>query len=260
MPQTFLKLYLSLSVSHTALCCYLCTLPNCRIYTHISGRSAEYRKHEQHNTASFEAPDLKLAGLRSIMLCLNLPFALFKMWRCRSKAFDLGPKVQKFKPSTLSDSQFAHNILEQVGVQLHLPSSRRHLWQSESEECMLLPLNSKSPFMLAKPGSTRRYSAIKLWKPRSRTSFLALDLHRFILWCKDGAPVGDNQDALHIFDCRPGCINPAHVRWGTPQENADDRLRLVNVKKRYLTACLGSDHCSQVEALYAHSYGLCMMR
>ena len=147
------------------------------------------------------------------------------MWKSRYRAFELCPKIRKFKPQGLTDSQFAEWILDKVNRALSSPTIGK---QGCNGQCLLLPGCSKAPFLLARDGSSRRYSAIKIWQHRKpNRKFMAVELHRFILWCKEGAPVGVNTDALHNFDCRQGCINPEHLRWGTPEENAADRQRLL---------------------------------
>jgi hypothetical protein len=39
----------------------------------------------------------------------------------------------------------------------------------------------------------------------------------------DGRPRHDNLFALHACD-NPNCVNPRHLRWGTDQDNAQDRV------------------------------------
>ena len=198
--------------------------------------SVEYYSNKQHHNRAMPTGLSAQHGLLANPVCRlhcdgsNRPgvrplWRSCKMWKSRSRSFELCPKVQKFKPPGFSDSQFAESILNKVNQALSSPPFGK---QGYTGQCLLLPDCSKAPFLLAKDGSSRRYSAMKIWQQRkSKRKFMAVELHRFILWCKDGAPVGANTDALHNFDCRQGCINPQHLRWGTPEENAADRQRLL---------------------------------
>lgn len=47
--------------------------------------------------------------------------------------------------------------------------------------------------------------------------------HRYALWSAAGDPPEGKPYALHACDFRP-CCNPAHLRWGSTQENSDDMV------------------------------------
>lgn len=51
----------------------------------------------------------------------------------------------------------------------------------------------------------------------------AIKAHRLALILTVGNPPEDKPLALHTC-CNPSCVNPAHLRWGNAQENADDRI------------------------------------
>ena len=48
--------------------------------------------------------------------------------------------------------------------------------------------------------------------------------HRRICEICHGEPIFDNAEAAHSCNNRI-CVNPAHIRWATPQENASDKVR-----------------------------------
>jgi len=64
--------------------------------------------------------------------------------------------------------------------------------------------------------NTRGYGRYKLY---GRSHFA----HRYALTASKGAPADERATfALHSCD-NPTCCNPTHLRWGTAQDNADDR-------------------------------------
>ena len=38
-------------------------------------------------------------------------------------------------------------------------------------------------------------------------------------------PEGEDWHALHEPGCLPNCLNPAHLRWGTPKDSAAKRRK-----------------------------------
>lgn len=64
----------------------------------------------------------------------------------------------------------------------------------------------------------------------------------------DGRPRPDppNDHALHSCDNRP-CVNRRHLRWGTPQDNADDRTD----RGRHRSVSGEDNHASKITALDA---------
>ena len=143
-------------------------------------------------------------------------------WHCRGHTFKIG-RIRRFKPVGLTDRAYAQQILDLISQALYSPFCSGDLCTIDSEECILLPVHCTSLFFPVKDTSTRRYSAIVFRK--SRAKMLVVELHRMLLIWKEGPPVGPCQDALHRYNCLPGCINPSHLRWGTPKENAADRER-----------------------------------
>jgi hypothetical protein len=47
-------------------------------------------------------------------------------------------------------------------------------------------------------------------------------VHRLICWLLHGTPASDNLQAIHTCG-RSYCLNPWHLQWGTPLQNAQDR-------------------------------------
>jgi DNA-binding XRE family transcriptional regulator len=62
----------------------------------------------------------------------------------------------------------------------------------------------------------------------------AIKAHRLVLILTVGEPPSDKPLALHSC-CNPSCVNPAHLRWGNAQENADDMIKDGN-------SCRGKGH------------------
>ncbi len=152
----------------------------------------------------------------------------YRVWYHKdSKAFRLSSKVRKFKSSGQSDSEFAQMVIDNVDKVLLTSCIAESLSTVTKEKCLCLKDSCKEPLLLVKPNSTRRYSAYRLKNSRSK-KFVALDLHRALLHWKEGPPDGEGHDALHEYDCLGGCINPTHLHWGTPMENAADRQKLMH--------------------------------
>ena len=49
-------------------------------------------------------------------------------------------------------------------------------------------------------------------------------LHRLSLLCYCGLPPSGKQNAIHSCD-NPSCVNPSHLRWGSHQDNMDDKMK-----------------------------------
>lgn len=77
---------------------------------------------------------------------------------------------------------------------------------------------------------SRRYPAVHV-DEKNRSKKLE-GIHRFLLVCRDGPAPTDKPLALHRPCCPSHCINPAHLRWGSHQDNADDRQKKMATCKR----------------------------
>jgi len=73
-------------------------------------------------------------------------------------------------------------------------------------------------------------------------SRIRLDAHRLVLCLTKGAPPKPTAVAKHAGGCRdPGCINPAHLAWGTQKENVREGyidLRSRRVRQKGVVAPL----------------------
>ncbi len=79
---------------------------------------------------------------------------------------------------------------------------------SDTDDCILWPY-----------GRHRKGYAVLSLNGKSGTA------HRAICLEKHGPPPSPDHEAAHsCLNGQNGCINPNHLRWATPQENADDVL------------------------------------
>jgi len=89
-----------------------------------------------------------------------------------------------------------------------------------------------------------RYSRVQLGSEREGAgdSRIRLDAHRLVLCLTKGAPPKPTAVAKHAGGCRdPGCINPAHLAWGTQKENVREGyidLRSRRVRQKGVVAPL----------------------
>jgi hypothetical protein len=77
-------------------------------------------------------------------------------------------------------------------------------------------------------------------------------VHRVVLSLVTGVPLSPENCALHACD-RPICCNPKCLRWGTHQENTEDRVRRnrgVN-GERVNTAKLTAEEVIEIRQLFA---------
>lgn len=69
--------------------------------------------------------------------------------------------------------------------------------------------------------NSRGYGLIRVHEYNSEAPSLAT---RVMMVMKTGKPIEENLFVLHACD-NPTCVNPAHLRWGTAQDNIDDMMR-----------------------------------
>lgn len=66
--------------------------------------------------------------------------------------------------------------------------------------------------------------------------------HRVALWLKDDPTAQDisgydrPEKACHVNDCHRLCCNPAHLYWGSPAENVEDRVQAAAARLAALAA------------------------
>lgn len=88
---------------------------------------------------------------------------------------------------------------------------------ADSDECQIWPFRSKT---------STGYGLLKFRGKSTRATHVALILAGF--------PRPEGLLARHLCNV-PLCVNPNHLRWGTPKENMDDRVAAG-------TNCVGEAH------------------
>jgi len=96
--------------------------------------------------------------------------------------------------------------------------------------------------------------------PKKYYNGITTSISRIILQLEDPQPKDHKFQALHSCD-NPTCINPAHLRWGTVQDNINDMIERGRQPNRQGENCGGSklteEEVRAIRAMYAtgnHSY------